>query len=394
MPRFPYFAQRIHRIQPSVFEKFRSKMKEKRAFLIHMHIGDTYLPPDYPLPIDQEFLKSKPYFNRYCNTFGIESFRRALVKKVNEDNGFKVDTENILATSGATDALSASVLSLLNPGEEILVLTPCWPFFLGMVELADARVVQVPFYVRLYHEPELDIITYLENHLTSTSAALYLNTPNNPSGKVLNLYQLLQVAEFARKHKLWIISDEAYDGLIFDNHQKHCIATLPGMFEQTLSIFTFSKSFMFAGLRLGYLVAAELVVKEINKTMVHQLYSPSTLSQYMMIEPVKNRQNWIPKLREHYQELRDRFLQQLEIPVQPPEGTYFLFFSIRNYLNGRTYWQVIDELLEAGVAVAAGEDFGKDYGDHIRICFTGERPERVQLAIERINKVLLKENGR
>src|SRR4030042_2991061 len=108
----------------------------------------------------------------------------------------------------------------------------------------------------------------------------------------------------------------------------------------------------------------------------------------MMREPLKQRHSWIPRLRDHYQELRDSSIRQLEIPVQSPEGTYFLFFSIRDYLNGRTYWQVIDELIEAGVAVAAGEDFGKDFGDYIRICFTGERPERVKLAIERINKVL------
>jgi len=389
MPRFPDFAQRVQRIQPSVFEKFRSKMKEK-SFLIHLHIGDTCLLPDYEMPIDPEFIKSKPYFNRYCNTFGVDSFRRMLVRKLNEDNGFKVEVENILATSGATNALSASVLSLLNPGEEILLLTPCWPFIPGMVELADAHVIQVPFYLKLYQEPDLTICEYLENYLTDSTVAIYLNTPNNPSGKVLNLVQLRQVADFARKHQLWIISDEAYDGLIFDQNQQHCIATLPGMFEQTLSVFTFSKSFMFAGLRLGYLAGSEPVIKEINKTMVHQLYSPSTLSQYMMIEPLKQRHHWIPRLCEHYQELRNRFVRQLEIPVQKPEGTYFLFFSIRNYLKGRTYWQFIDELLEAGVAVATGEEFGKDFGDYIRICFTGEKPERVQLAIERINKVLLK----
>jgi aspartate aminotransferase len=389
MPRFPEFAQRVQRIQPSVFEKFRSRIKEKKGFLLHLHIGDTYLSPDYHLPIDLEFLKSHPYFNRYCNTFGVDSFRRMLVRKLNDDNGFDVEVDNVLATSGATNALSASVLSLLNPGEEILVFTPCWPFFPGMVELADARVIQVPFYLKLYQEPDLNISDYLEKFLTFSTSALYLNTPNNPSGKVLNLSQLRQVAEFARNHQLWIISDEAYDGLVFDQNQQHCIATLPGMFEQTLSVFTFSKSFMFAGLRLGYVTGSETAIKEINKTMVHQLYSPSALSQYMMIEPLKLRHSLIPRLRDHYQELRDRFVRQLEIPVQPPEGTYFLFFSIREYLSGRSYWQVIDELFEAGVAVATGEEFGKDFGDYIRICFTGEKPERIQLAIEKINRVLL-----
>ena len=87
--------------------------------------------------------------------------------------------------------------------------------------------------------------------------------------------------------------------------------------------------------------------------------------------------------------MRDRFIEDLEFKVNPPEGTYFLFFSIAEMLNGRDYWNVIDTLLEEGVSVAPGEDFGKGYEDYIRICFTGEPPERLQRATERINRVLI-----
>lgn len=389
MPKFPQFANRVDRIPASVFEKFRPKMKEKGPFLIRLHIGDTYMVPHYSLPVNPEFIKKHPYINRYCNTFGVEGFRRVLVDKLSQDNGFSVNVDNILVTSGATNALSASAMAFLNPGDEILVLTPCWPFFPGMVKMADASVVEVPFYVKLFNEPELDIPSYLEKYVTKKASALYLNTPNNPSGKVLNSEQLGKIAQFARQHNLWIISDEAYDGLTFDKREHISLANLAGMFDQTVSIFTFSKSFMFAGLRLGYLVGAHKTVKSINKTMVHQLYSPSTPSQYMMVEPVKQRNTWIPALRQQYQELRDIFLEKLKVKVQSPEGTYFLFFSVEEYLNGRDYWQLIDEFLDAGVSVAPGGDFGKEFEHYIRICFTGEPPERLALAIERLNKVLL-----
>jgi aspartate/methionine/tyrosine aminotransferase len=148
---------------------------------------------------------------------------------------------------------------------------------------------------------------------------------------------------------------------------------------------------MFAGLRLGYLVSAPGTVNSINKVMVHQLYSPSTLSQYMMVDPVKNRSSWVPKLCQEYQELRDMFIDKLRQPVRPPEGTYFLFFSVADYLNGREYWQVIEDLLNEGVSVAPGEDFGKGFEDYIRICFTGESPERLEKAIDRINRVIFRE---
>ncbi|MBN2367068.1 MAG: pyridoxal phosphate-dependent aminotransferase [Calditrichaeota bacterium] len=388
MPKFPHFAERLNRIQGSVFEKYRSKMKEKGPYMIHLHIGDTYLHPKFNLPVDSEFLKKRPYFNRYCNTFGVERFRRAAAEKLNEDNGFTVDSEQILATSGATNALSASVISLLDPDEEILILTPCWPFFPGMVKVADARGIEVPFYTELYTKPDLNITAYLKEFMTPNTVALYLNTPNNPSGKVLTRHQLEQLADFAKYQDLWIISDEAYDGLIFDGHEQICIGTLPEMHQRTISIFTFSKSFMFAGLRLGYLTSDAEVVKEINKVLVHQVYSPSTLSQYMMVEPLKHRQDWIPKLCMEYQELRDMFIEKMQIPVICPEGTYFLFFSIQAYLRGRKYWEVIDQLIDAGVAVAPGVDFGSNFKDYIRICFTGEPPERLEKAIERLNEVL------
>ena len=393
MPKFPEFAWRTRNVTGSVFEKYRAKMKAKGPDLVRLHIGDTYLPVKYPLPIDPQFFRKYPYANRYCNTFGVERFRRALQKKLAEDNALEVTLEHILVTNGATNALSASVQALVNPEEEVLVLTPCWPFFRGMVSIAGAQVREVPFYTLLYQNPQLDIHSYLSRYLSPNTVALYLNSPNNPSGKVLTREQLQQVARFAREHRLWIISDEAYDGLSFEPHQHIPIATLTEVTEQTLSIFTFSKSFMFAGLRLGYLVAAPRVVQEVNKVMVHQLYSPSTVSQYMMVEPVQNRKQWIPWLNRHYRELRDMFVEGLRFPVQIPEGTYFLFFSLKEFLQGRDYWEVFNELMEAGVSVAPGVDFGSDFQDYIRICFTGEPPERLKLAIERLNRVLSPSDG-
>lgn len=389
MPKFPNLANRISRISGSVFEKFRAKMNLQGENLVRLHIGDTYLHPQYPLQVHPVFLKNNPGFNRYCSTFGVEELREVLTEKVNTDNGFSVDPTNILITNGATNALSVSVQTLLNPDDEILLLTPCWPFFSGMVKMVNAKIVEVPLYVDLYSNSEFDIAQYLESYLTSRTAAVYLNTPNNPSGKVLNRDQLQKVGDFCRKHLLWIISDEAYDGLTFDGRRHISVGTLPDMFPQTISIFTFSKSFMFAGLRLGYLVADKLVVKNLNKVMVHQLYSPSTLAQQLMVEPVRQRKNWIPQLARKYQQLRDLCIENLQLEVNKPEATYFFFFSIEKYLRGRDYWHLVDLLFEAGVSIAPGIDFGSDFQYYIRVCFTGEPEERLWKGIERINRILL-----
>lgn len=121
--------------------------------------------------------------------------------------------------------------------------------------------------------------------------------------------------------------------------------------------------------------------------MVHQLYSPSTISQQMMVEPVKNRTQWRDAFVKHCHELRDMFITNLKISPQIPEGSYYLFFSIEDHFKGRGYSEVIDECLEKGVSVAPGNDFGKDFPDYIRICFTGENPERLEIAINRLNEI-------
>ena len=387
MPKFPRFARKLEGLTGSIFEKFAAKMAAHGDNLVKLHIGDTYLPTEYPLPLAPDVLAQHPDYNRYCNTFGVLPLREALVQKLREDNALEVTPNHILVTCGATNGLSAAVETLVEPEEEVLLLAPFWPLFIGMVRVAGARPVEVPFYTTLYQNPNLDLAAHLERYVTPKTVALYLNTPNNPSGKVLNRRQLEQVAEFARAHKLWVISDEAYDGLTFDGLEHVSIATLPGLFEQTLTMFTFSKSFMFAGLRLGWVVGSEEAIRNLNKIMVHQIYSPSTVAQYLMVEPVRTRAQWLPRVRKHYQELRDLFVDKLQVAFSRPEGTYFIFFPTEKYLNGRTYEELVEACLDLGVSVAPGDSFGRDFKTWLRLCFTGEPPEKLEIGIERLNRV-------
>lgn len=386
MPRFPRFAERSERITGSVYEKFRDRVAAGGDELVRLHIGDAYPAPPYQLPIDPAFAKAHHGFHRYCDTFGVPELRDALVTKLGEDNHIPVSTENVLVTAGATNALSATVAALIDPGDEVLMLSPYWPFFRGMVLAAGGNVVEVPFYTRLYSDP--DVFAMLDAHVTPKTVAIYLNSPNNPSGKVLTRAQLEAITRFARLNDLWLISDEAYDGMTFDGRSHISPATLVGMFERTVSVFTFSKVFMFAGLRLGYAVAEGSVVRAINKTMVHQLYSPSTLAQQMMVEPVQSRELWSGRFVSDCETIRDRVAQALRVDAPLPEGAYYFFFPILGYLRGRTTTEVIEELLDAGVSVAPGEDFGADFASWIRICFAGESPQRVLLGVERLNRIL------
>jgi len=388
MPRFPRFAERSARITGSVYEKFRARMATAGGDLVGLHIGDAYAPPPYELPLNAEFLRSHTGFHRYCDTFGLPELRDALVEKVREDNALRVARENILVTAGATNALSAAVAALVDPGDEVLLLSPYWPFVRGMIRAAGGQVVEVPFYSELLRDPKADVTALLQSRLTAKTAALYLNSPNNPSGKVLDRGQLATIADFVRRNDLWLFCDEAYDGMTFDERAHISPSSFDGMLERSITTFTFSKVFMFAGLRLGYAVASNEVVRAINKAMVHQLYSPSTLAQQLMIEPVRTRQLWSRRFVVECESIRDRVAQALRVDAPLPEGAYYFFFPIDAYLRGRAYTAVIEALLDAGVSVAPGEDFGADFANWIRICFAGVPTPRVMLGVERINRVL------
>ena len=388
MPLFPDFSARQKALKGSVFEKYLPLMRQQGDNLVRLHIGDAYRQPPYPLPIEKTFREAHPLFNRYCNTFGIPTLRGALSEKLSTDNALDFNEEEILLTAGAANALVVCTLGLLDPGERVMILTPCWPFFPGMVRMAEGEGYETPFYQRLYDQPDLDIAAYLDHHLQPGTVALYLNTPNNPSGKVLSRTQLEQVAGWAAKHNLWVLSDEAYDGMTYDDHQHISIATLPGMRERTLSIFTFSKVYMFAGIRLGYIAAAEPAIRALNKILVHLLYGPSTIGQQMVVEAVQTRRSWYGDFVRECQGIRDDCLNRLDLNLQSPEGAYYLFFSTEPYLRGRGYDELIRTCLEGGVSVAPGVDFGSDFRHHMRVCFAGEPPERMALAMARLGKIL------
>lgn len=388
MPRFPHVGQRPRALGGSVFERFRDQMARHGDGLLKLQIGDTCLPPSYALPVDAGFLANHPDFNRYCNTFGVPALRQALAEKLRLENQLQVGAEHVMLTAGAANALSIACSALLDPGDEVIVCTPAWPFFFGMVRVAGATVVEAPLYMRLYAEPDLRIDQLLDRLVGPRTAALYVNSPNNPSGKVLDRGQLQQVASVALAHGLWLISDEAYDGLAFDGRPTLSPAALPGMFERTLSVFSFSKTWMFAGLRLGYVVAAEEVLTHLNKIMVHQLYGPSTLAQHMMLEPVRTRGSWIPATRARFQQARDRIAPLMPNAAVLPEGGYFFFLPLGPARNGRDPGELLRAWMEAGVAVAPGSDFGAGFDDHVRLCFTGEPLDRLELAVRRWNAVL------
>lgn len=389
MPKYPQLASRLNDLPNSVFEKFRPMFRKLGKKLIPFHIGDTYLQPPFSLPIEESFREKFKYFNRYSNTYGVAPLLEALVEKVRNDNGFSdISRNNIMITHGAINALNASIMAITNPGEEVIALTPCWPFFLGIVKMANCSVKQIPFYEKLYENDIPSVEEYLEKQISPKTVAIYVNTPNNPTGKVLSQEQMKAIAAVANKYNLWVISDEAYESFVYDGKTHLPFARATNSFERTITIYTFSKMFLVAGFRLGYIVASEKLIQQINKTLVHEIYSANSISQYMVVEAVKTRNQWLPEIQNLYEQHRNLVCNLLKAPHHVPEAGYYVFFSLRPYLKKSDFWELFEKILLAGVSLAPGEDFGEGFENYVRLCFTATPMEKLEKGIKIINKTL------
>ena len=386
MPRAPHFAARLEALGGSVFERHLPRIRGAATRPVKLHIGDSADPPNHGLPLDDAFCEIHAHWYQYPATTGVRRMRYALAEFHDREHDLATETDQILVTAGATNALAATVQAVIDPGDEVLVPTPSWPFFRGMVTMAGGTVRELPFYTL---ERPIDALNALEDAIGPKTAALYLNTPNNPSGRVLDAATRRAVTDLAARHGLWLLSDEAYDGMAYDGRTTRPLALFASQPETVISTFTFSKIHRFAGLRLGWIRADAEVVRRIDRAMVHTVYSASSLAQEMMLEPVRTRRDWAPAVLADLQVRRDGFLAALDLDTQPCEGTYFAFLDAAPFLDaGRNLDDVIVESLEEHVLVAPGGDFGADYGTWIRACFAAEARPTVEDAARRLRRVL------
>ncbi len=232
-----------------------------------------------------------------------------------------------------------------------------------------------------------DLKSYLMSFVTEKTSAIYFNTPNNPTGIQLREDGLKSIASFAIENDLWIIADEAYEDFTWSDDPHICIASLPGSFERTVSVFTFSKSYAAAGLRLGYIVAPDGVIAALNPANVATGYEPNRLAQVQWIRGLSRRDHIVPKLQNAYREGLDAALSQLTIPHLNPEGSFYIFLDLRDRWIGLTQDEKMNRMLEAGVVVAPGEAFGEAYDGWARFCYTALKPDDMADAAKRANNL-------
>lgn len=355
--------------------------------ILHLERGE----PDFDTPphiVEALCSAARSGDTHYPDQRGVTALREALVEKLARENGIRCEPDDVVLTNGGTHGLFLVFQSVLGSGEEVLVLSPHWmaiPKLVGFVH--GARYRSLPCYLDLL-ENRLDPAAFkarLEEAIEPDTRGIYLNTPNNPTGAVLSRDQLAAIAEVAVARDLWVVSDEAYEHLLFDGVAHVSIASLPGMAERTVSVFTMSKSYAMTGWRIGYVVSPPALRPVMGPLLAfyttHGVF-PSV--QRAALAAVTGPQDDVERMRRAYEERRDLLLAGLEgcaaVAVPVPRGAFYAFADVSAARQERDIWALVDEWLAFGVAVLPGTAFGPEFGDRVRLSLATRREDVAEAA--------------
>jgi aspartate aminotransferase len=324
----------------------------------------------------------------YVQTTGIPPLVDLLAAKLRDRNHIPVEqTDEVMVTSGGIHGLYCICQGLLDPGDEVLLPDPEWPPGAGNVLAARGVPVGYPLYENRGWRPDIDEIASL---VTARTKAIYLNSPHNPTGGVLTRSDLERVAALARERNLWVISDEAYEHILFDGREHVSIASLPGMYDRTIPFYTFSKSYAITGLRLGYLTVRDPKVRErIRKVLFYTVSNTSSLVQYGGVGALTGSQEVIAEFQRELAARRDLFYNGIQqaahgvLTGEPPTGAFYAFMRIdpgwRSPLPDAPpspSWAITEFLIKRGrIGCVPGVDFGPHGEGYVRFCFARERQE-------------------
>jgi N-succinyldiaminopimelate aminotransferase len=298
-----------------------------------------------------------------------------IVERTRTRTAVPTERANVLITAGATGGLGAVVGALLEPGDEVLILTPTWPLITGIVRCFHGIPVEVPF-LGVADSAET-AVECVRRKTTSRTVALYASTPNNPSGRVIPPAWLEALVRWAARENLWILADEVYEDYVYEGEHAYCRQLAP---ERTLSVHSFSKAFGMAGNRCGYVAGPAEVVREIAKVSTHSFYSAPTASQLAACRALDGRGDaWVARVRPQYLEMGRRAAARLGLA--PPQGSTFLFLDVREHLDRRGLMGFLEDCADRGLFLAPGPSFGP-YPTHVRICYTAAAPDVVDRGLE------------
>jgi len=377
----PRLAPETQAMPGAVYSPFADALAGHPGPIFPLHVGDTWRDPFVGARSEDIHSADHPRLHAYGDTRGLPELIECLCGKLRRRNGLVHAPEGVLVTAGATGGLAALAGATLSPGDEMLILAPFWPLIRGIAQSFRATPVEVPFYDRVASAEQA--VAAVEAKIGSRSRVLYVSTPSNPTGRVLPGDWLEALAALARRHDLWIFSDEVYEDYVYRDEHVSIARFAP---ERTVSVFSVSKSYAMAGQRVGYLAGPESILVEARKIGTHVYYHAPIVGQRTALAAIEGGAAWIQAAREQDREVGARVAAGLGLPA--PEGGTFLFLDVRERLDARGLSGFLEDCFEQGVLVAPGHSCGTDYADWVRLSYTAAPPDAVLEATARLAHVL------
>lgn len=385
-----FFAARVRDAAPSptlaVSDRAR-QLKAEGIDVVDLGGGDPdFITPEHIRNAAIEAMNSGD--THYVASPGTPAFRKAIAAKLKADNGIEVDPNTgILVTPGGKAALFQAAMAFVEPGVDVMILEPAWVSYTPMVELAGGRVVHVGLDPDNGFAVTRDI---LEQHVTPDSRIILINSPSNPTGRVMTDEELKIIADFARERELLVFTDEIYEKILFDGHRHTSIATFPGMAERTLTFNGLSKAYAMTGWRLGYVAGPAAFIREIAKIHSHSVTCATSFAQAGGVAALAGPQAFIGEMVSAWDRRRRLISDGLNavkgLRVPTIEGAFYAFVDGRE--TGLDSATLADRILsEAHVAVVPGIAFGDSGEGHFRLSFATS-DEALQTAVERIAALL------
>jgi aspartate aminotransferase len=325
--------------------------------------------------------------SHYLQTTGVPRLLELLAEKLRRKNGIPVgSSDEVMATTGGIHGLFIICQGLLEPGDEVIIPDPEWPPAAGNIIAARGVPVACPLREEIGWRFDVD---ELASHIGPRTRAIYVNSPNNPTGGVLTREDLERISAVCRERGLWLISDEAYEDVVFDGEHVSP-ASFDGMYERTISLFTFSKSYAMTGLRLGYVVAQDAKLRDrMKKVLFYSASNIASVVQFGGIVALEGSQQAIDDFRKELRCRRDLFYEGIAgaaghvFSGEPPRGAFYAFLRINpewtapaDITASSQSWAMTEFLISKGrIGCVPGVDFGVHGEGHLRFCFARDRKE-------------------
>lgn len=377
-------SHKVSSIPPSGIRRFfdiAATMKD----VISLGIGE----PDFVTPahISQAGIDSVARGDtHYTSNSGIFELRSALSTKLFDMYGVRYDPETeILITVGVSEALQCAMLATIDPGDEVLVVEPCFVAYKPSVVLAGGTAVVVPTRV----EDDFEVTAEeIEKYITPKTKMIFIGYPNNPTGAVMTKKRLQDIASLAEKYDLLVISDEIYDRLVYGIEHTN-FASLPNMRERTILLGGFSKSYAMTGWRVGYVCANAEILGAIRKVHQYAIMSAPTMAQHAALEALQHGEQDVRDMVNEYDLRRQTILAGLNtigLPTFEPRGAFYVFPDVRP--TGLTSNEFSEKLLmQEHVAAVPGDAFGESGAGFVRMSYCNSM-ENLEEALERIERLV------